>query len=470
MKDLVDILLAFARRERPGQAPQRVQALAKLHMIDGIAAMFAGAPRPESRALQSGLTDDDKYETALIAVTSVGDAPIAALLNTFRGRLLSYDDVQTTETSIYGLLLNPTVPVLAAVLPLAQLRKVSGTEMLRAYLVGVEIATGLVERLELSQLQSGFPVGRIFGGIGALFASVTLLGFSREMTRAAVAIWASGVSSMVGKCSDSMSAAISEAQSVRGAVEAAILCDAGAISSPRDTSSFLERLGARPTTKRLGNPYSILSPGFAIRVYPCDALAHPAIDLILAIVNLHDIHAVQIEHIEIRITSVMGKMLVLTPPEESKDLRRNLPFLIALAAFNGVIESKRLFQLPRQTEVRRLMRATTCHVDCGLDTLGHERARTALQVTLRNGRVIEMKADVAKGTPQKPLSEIELFHKFFHCAQGSIDETRAEQVLNRLWLLDEVRNVADIFSREPLEIDRRNDAHTHASTEHHHRH
>jgi 2-methylcitrate dehydratase PrpD len=115
------------------------------------------------------------------------------------------------------------------------------------------------------------------------------------------------------------------------------------------------------------------------------------------------------------------------------------------------------------------MQAITCHVDCGLDALGHERARTVLQVTLTNGRVIEMKAEVAKGTPQKPLSEIELFHKFFHCAQGLIDETRAEQVLNRLWLLDEIGNVADLFTKEPLTIDRTYDSHRHVPPGHDHR-
>ena len=473
LKDHLDTLLAFARRERAGQAPERVQALAKLHIIDGVAVMLAGAAVTESRALQTGLAGDDGYAAPLIQVTRVSDAPLAALVNTFRGRLLSYDDVQTTETSIYGLLLNPTVPVLAAVLPLAQSRNVSGAEMLRAYLVGVEIATSLAEHLEPSQLSDGFPVTRVLGGIGALFASATLLGLTTQATRSALAIWAAGISSTVGRRGNSTSAAVSEAQSVRGAVEAAILSGTGLVASAPQIFDLSEVLGsshASASKKRLGKPYSILSPGFAIRVYPCAALAHPAIDLILAIVNLHNIDALQIERIEIRITSMMGEVLLLTPRSTLEDLRRSLPFLIALAAANGVIEQNRLFQLPRQPKVRRLMQTITCRVDPDLDVLGHERARTVLQVTLTNGRIIEMKADVAKGTPQKPLSEIEQFHKFFHCAQGAIDEAQSEQVLNRLWLLDELPNVAELFCRTPLAIDRTHDFHTHGDAGHDHQH
>jgi len=55
-----------------------------------------------------------------------------------------------------------------------------------------------------------------------------------------------------------------------------------------------------------------------------------------------------------------------------------------------------------------------------------------------------MKADVAKGTPQKPLSEIELFHKFFQCALPTLGEREAERLLNRLWLLDEAPHVAGL--------------------------
>src|SRR5262245_58943913 len=72
------------------------------------------------------------------------------------------------------------VPVLAAVLPLAQSRSISGAEMLRAYIVGVEVATSLAESLEPDRLLAGFPVTRISGGIGALFASATVLGLTTQ--------------------------------------------------------------------------------------------------------------------------------------------------------------------------------------------------------------------------------------------------------------------------------------------------
>lgn len=56
-----------------------------------------------------------------------------------------------------------------------------------------------------------------------------------------------------------------------------------------------------------------------------------------------------------------------------------------------------------------------------------------------------MKCDVAKGSPQGPYSEIELSHKFIQCSLGTLYKKYADVILNKLWTLDALENVNELF-------------------------
>ena len=444
-RDLIDVLVSFVSRESYEGIPDRVRALAKIHMIDGVGVMLAGAAAPPVRTFHDRILAGDEGTSSHIVGTGRTAAPaLAAFANAFSARALDHDDVQTTETSTYGLLTHPTVPVLAAVLAIGQARHASGEAILTAYLGGIEVAARLAESMDQKLLSNGVSATATCGGIGALLAAAKLLGLRHKAIHSALAIWEATAPRAGHATEDALSAALRDAQSVRIAVEAVLLAADGMIV-PRP-QWVLETVPVSALATSLAKQHYILEPGFAIRIYPSNPLGHPAIDLTLAIVNLHGIRANEIKRIEADVTAVMGKVLALTAPTSIIGLGRNLPFVIGLAASKGVIVPEDFYRFPRQKAISDLMPRIVCNVDPELDALGHERARTVVRMTLRNGRTIEMKADVAKGTPQKPLSEIELFHKFFQGALRSLDERHAEQVLNRLWLLEELPDVANLLN------------------------
>jgi 2-methylcitrate dehydratase PrpD len=452
--DIVGALVAFAQRGRFEHIPERDRALAKLHIIDGVGAILAGTGMPAMRALQRSFAAESGT-AEMIGAKCATNPSCAAFVNALSARLFDYDDVQTTETSIYGLLAHPTTPVLAAAFAVGQARNVSGTALLGAYLVGVEATARLADAVKPKSLLDGLAPTATFGGIGAALAAARLLELGPKQMRAALAIWET-MAIRHGSAADTTPIiALRDAHSVRAAVEAVLLVADGFAVDATPPPSAIAALPAA-TVKNLGRPYSIQRPGFAIRVYPCHPLIHPALDLALAIVNLHDIRATAIERIDIGITRAMAGVLSLKAPTGVVELRRNLPFAVSLAAGRGVVTPGDFNRLPKAKAVCELIDRVRCRVDPALDTLGHERAHTVLRVTLKNGRVIEMKADVAKGTPQKPLSEIELFHKFFQCALPALGEERAERLLNRLWLLDEVPHVAGLCqldNRWPTDVE-----------------
>ncbi|MBM3580957.1 MAG: hypothetical protein FJX37_03220 [Alphaproteobacteria bacterium] len=456
-RDIFDALVSFASRERFDRIPERVRAMAKLHIIDGIGVMLAGASAPTTRALVRGLAANEHGSGADIVGTGhTVSAPTAAFANAFSGRVLDYDDVQTTETSIYGLLAHPTVPVLAAALAIGQSRNVSGEALLVAYLAGVEAATRIADTAEPKSLRAGCAPTATFAGIGAVIAATKLLKLKPKAARAALSLWAATTARDRPTTEAPSTTALREAHSVRAAVEAALFVAEGLTVAVPDLPLASDAVKPLALVKNFGNPYMILQPGFAIRVYSSHPLTHPALDLILAIVNLHDMCAGEIKRIEIGITNIMAETLSLKIPTNVSELRRNLPFVVALAACRGILTPDDFDRIPRQKPLLDLMRRIHCRAHPDLDALGHERARTIVGVTLKSGRIIEMKMDVAKGTPQKPLSEIELFHKFFQCALPILDGRKAERLLNRLWLLDEAPQVAGLCkldARWPTDVE-----------------
>ena len=463
-QDIVDRLVSFTRRARFERIPDRVLALTKIHIIDGVGVMLAGAASPAARALHRRLfAVDPDSGSEVVGIEGTWDPALAAFANTYSARVYDYDDVQATETSTYGLLTHPTAPVLAAALAIGQSRNVSGEALLTAYLAGVEVAARLADSVDSKLLLDGLAPTATFGGIGALLAAAKLLELRPKAVRSALSIWES-TTALDGHAAEvTLNAALRDAQSARMAVEAALLAaegmtiDVPALRFPSVLATLpgtttappvLATLLGPPIRKSSATEHYILDPGFAIRIYPSHPLSHPAIDLMLAIVNLHGLRPKDIKRVEVGITHVMAEVLSLTPPTTVAELRRNLPFALALAACDGVVAPNDFDRLTKRKALHDFMPRVHSYVDPEIDALGHARAWTIVRVTLDNGRVIEMRTEVAKGAPQKALIQIELFHKFYQGALCSLDEQLAEQVLSRLWLLDELPNVANLFKAD----------------------
>ncbi len=62
--------------------------------------------------------------------------------------------------------------------------------------------------------------------------------------------------------------------------------------------------------------------------------------------------------------------------------------------------------------------------DPAIDPTAIEPARVT--VTLNDGRVIEVKSDTVKGSPQEPMSEDELLNKFRDCLEFGVGAKRAD--------------------------------------------
>jgi 2-methylcitrate dehydratase PrpD len=66
-----------------------------------------------------------------------------------------------------------------------------------------------------------------------------------------------------------------------------------------------------------------------------------------------------------------------------------------------------------------------------------------VNITLRDGRVIEQYAPCRKGDPEAPLTDADLNDKFAELAAPAIGEAAAQRLLQQLWQMERLR-VADL--------------------------
>jgi 2-methylcitrate dehydratase PrpD len=72
--------------------------------------------------------------------------------------------------------------------------------------------------------------------------------------------------------------------------------------------------------------------------------------------------------------------------------------------------------------------------------------RSKVRVTLRNGRTIEGRYDVARGHPEKPMSWVELGDKFRDCAALVLPDNSAETVLELVAHIEELRTLRPLLN------------------------
>src|SRR6185437_4704050 len=194
-----DVTQSLARRAaglRAGDLPERVRILARQCLLDWLAVTLAGA-REE---LSDILLAEAEEQGGRAAATLIGHrlrAPTqqAALVNGAASHALDFDDVNMTMGG------HPTVPVMPAVLALAEARGAGGAALMTAFVAGYETLCRVGALVSPGHYARGFHNTATVGSFGAAAGAANLLGLDAAATATALGIagtQAAGLKSMFG--------------------------------------------------------------------------------------------------------------------------------------------------------------------------------------------------------------------------------------------------------------------------------
>jgi 2-methylcitrate dehydratase PrpD len=378
----------------------------------------------------------------------------AALANGVAGHAMDYDDTQlsTSKQAVYGLLTHPTTPVLAAVLAMGEKEKITGRELVLAYILGVEVECRIADAIHPRHYQEGFHSTATMGGLGAAVAVGKILRLKEEkliQTLGIAASMAAGLRENFG----TMTKPLHAGRAAENGVTAALLAQAGFTSATNILEArrgfYQAMAGGYDESKisgRLGQPYFMIDPGISIKPYPSGSLSHPAQDLILDLVKQHELGADDIERIEVGTNSNVPNALIYPMPKTALEGKFSIPFCMAIAVLErraGIAQ----FQDRKVRDKRaiEMMKRVTLYVDDELEALGYDQVRSRVRVKLKNGRVIEGRYDIARGHPEKPMSWSELSDKFRDCAELVLPRQSVEEAIGLVARIEQQKTLKPLL-------------------------
>src|SRR6059036_504733 len=137
------------------------------------------------------------------------------------------------------------------------------------------------------------------------------------------------------------------------------------------------------------------------------------------------------------------RLLIHSRPSTALEAKFSMPFCAAAAIVFGhpTIETFEAAKI-RDSRIQKLLPLVTLRANPAFDAAA-PLSQANVTVRLNNGRTIADRADGARGYPGR-LTNDELNTKFLGCAQQSLPQTAAVQVLDALRAIETSPNITDL--------------------------
>src|SRR6185437_13615277 len=270
--------------------PDAARHWAKVAIMDTVGCILAGADEPCARIAGRVASIGGANGPCVVFGTQHRGGPMdAASINGTAAHALDYDDCSNTLGG------HPSAPILPALFALAETHGTGGRAFLAAYVAGWETETRIARGVNFHHYEKGWHPTATLGVFGSAAACSHLLGLSPDRIAIALglaATFSSGIKANFG----TMTKPLHVGHAARNGMLAALLAADGFTAS---AGAFEHKQGFLNVFNGAGNynadiilkgwaqPWDIVSPGVAIKQYPCCGSTHPAVDAMLMLVREH---------------------------------------------------------------------------------------------------------------------------------------------------------------------------------------
>jgi len=398
-----------------------------------------------------GAARHDTVENALAAVREFAGPPQAtvlgrperldilhaALLNGISAHVLDFDDTHARA-------IHPSAPVLPALLAYSEWRKVTGAELVHAFVLGVEAE----ERIGLSvfpeHYEAGWHITGTAGVFGAAAAAGKLLGLDETRMACALGIAATqsaGLQEMFG----SMCKSLHPGRAAQNGLAAALLAANGftsserAIEAPRGFARVLStKFDPAVITEGLGSRFELMSNMY--KPYACGLVVHAAIEGCIGISRENGLAPDAIEAIEITVSPLVPRLTSNADPQTGLEGKFSVYHAVAAAIVHGAAgEAQFSDACVRDPCVVALRKCVSLRVD---PAIGRTQARVTIRA--RDGRIFARHIEHALGTLARPMSDADLEAKFRDLAKDLLPSAQAEEIIKLCWQVAELADAGTL--------------------------
>jgi len=383
-------------------------------IADTVAVAIAGWREPTAlRALDYALHLEGAGPGRLWGRSERVGLETAVLCNGIAAHALDYDDGATPMGG------HPSVVLLPALLALADLRGLNGTDVALAYTVGFEVACGIGTAMSQAHFARGWHLTSTIGTLASAAACARLLGLDEDATCHAIGLAfarTGGSRASFGTDAKSLQAGEASAAGLR----AALLAETGFTAAPDAidgalgfTTLYSEGESIASALEGLGTaPLVIDASGVEIKKYPACYALHRPLDGLLDLRSEHGLTPENVARIDVLASRAALAPLLSRLPVDGTEGRFSMQYVLAAAIWDGAVTLPSFaYDAVLRDELRPLMaRIHSSEAD------GPVLPRWAeLTVTLTDGRSHKRRIEMLRGSPRLPLTDEELLGKVTDC-------------------------------------------------------
>jgi 2-methylcitrate dehydratase PrpD len=417
--------------------PDKVRHEAKRALLNFFAVAIAGCrTEPIEMALASLAEFSGGKQASVIGRTERIDALSAAFLNGAGANVFDYCDTHLPTV------VHPTSPVAPALLALAELRRVTGPELLLAFVLGFEIECRVGGAVSPGHYPKGWHITSTCGVFGSATGAAKLLGLDAKQV-----VWALGTASTQSaglcECLGWPAKSVSVGNAARNGLWSALLAQKG-FEGPAEpiagAQGFLAAMGEPPNwaalCENLGKSWELNDN--SIKPYPCGFVIHPLLDLALDWRRAHPDAA--IERIAIRGNPLLLQRTDRPEVATGREAQVSLQHAVAAALVQGKAGLDQFTDAcvndPAVIAMRRRIEVAG---DPAISTIAAE-----MDFFTADGKKHSVATQAARGSSSNPMKDTEIEDKLRAEAGRWRPGHDIQPLIDAVWTLDKSGDVSTL--------------------------
>ncbi|MFO0255805.1 MAG: MmgE/PrpD family protein [Betaproteobacteria bacterium] len=361
----------------------------------------------------------------------------AALANGVASHVFDFDDTHARA-------IHPSAPVYPAILALAEWKKISGADLVHAFVLGVEAECRIGLSVFPEHYMIGWHITGTAGVFGAAAAAGKLLGLNEQQMAWALGIAAtqsSGLREMFG----SMCKSLHPGRAAQGGLAAALMAEKNFTSSEQGIEAkrgfghvMSTKFDPSIITADWGRSWELSQNMY--KPYACGLVVQGTIDGCIQLRNEQGLKPEMIESVDLRVSPIVFELTAKENPQTGLEGKFSVFHAAAVALHTGKAGEAQFSDAsvldPVTVALRRRVRIERD------ESIG--RVQSHISIRTRDGRVLERHVVHALGTLERPMSDADLEAKFRGLAEGILDDRQADEVIRLCWDVEHLPDAGTI--------------------------
>jgi len=423
-------------------------------ITDLLGCMIAGAGEPLAKMLDTIVFDISSDRGVPLAASGRMVSPHdSALYNGALAHAIDYDDVTHPAYAHAGASIVPTI------LATANFKRISGTQALTAYIIGIEMVSKLGRALNTAHYKNGWHASSTFGTMGAAATAASMLdldGDTFSHTLALAASAAGGLRANFGTMTKPLHVGYAARNGVLAALMAreGVTANAEILEHPYGFAKVYNHHGGISWDhfETWGNPLEILTKfGLGLKPYPACGAAHPPIEGALRLRDRIDDGLEAIRDIRIGVTEMHFEPMIYKTASNGLEAKFCMGYCVAAALLDGNVTLKTF----KDAEVPRINASGIGEkVRMELDdrVKGNTEFGSVVTITTASGLILEEVIPLAIGKPERWFSKDKLRSKFEDCCYGVINDEQANaiyELAQSIEVAEDLDALIEVVGRRP---------------------